>query len=889
LEAQIKELRAFISNAQSLIEIENFEQVRESAASKILTEPFQQLERRKPFNRALAAFDSYDRRLDDLVRSLPETCPLNGPGTLAALGQFASTKQRSLARFRRRDFPLGLESILADEFRRLSVLRMPVEGEYLLSLLHGMRQLKENWEQVPAVIDSAVTGKSIDENDLKRSLARLESSTQALIGRAENSHQACRKWTEITREQLANRIVRSLLWRRAGSTAGAKEDRADYLNHQVAQLRAVDAEVGLERALVRVEKGILDQAQRALDSLDQEHNSLVNELDEFIEWLQEHLASGTPDDVPPAKTIIVPASSRVAGFEAGVKAELVNLPQSMKTPKTFSALPPRRKKIDEFSPRETLLQILSISGRLTVSEIFKDVELIHQKIIRAIEQVRDVVSFSIETTERETNLDPQVLTEALENALALLQFSRAEIPSWRDGAAVRFTRAIAYLFIENRAMLNRNRLGEFAYLARQGFRRAAIIGGRNAVDVTSLALEKALAGAQHLSIRFLVYIGWRQAPTAGKLDVITRPFLPAEFTTDFRTKDLPAIYRRLFRFEAVQDDRFLIGREKEMEAIGQARSFWYAGRPVAVIVVGQRGTGKTSLVNCAVRRSLEDLEILRGEFSERLLTEEQLRLFLTQMFGVKDTQTLEDFLGERRRVVIIEELERTFLRQVGHFGAIRALQRLIAATCGSTLWILVTNQVAFKFLNPALGLGQSFSHRINAASVSREALREAILLRHNLSGLRLQFALPPTPKGFVERVKNQLRPNPDPESVFFGALARESDGVFRTTFNIWLSQIDLIEAGVLYMKPLVNTDLSPVIDDLDLSDLFTLVAVMQHGSLTPAEHAIVFQKSLPASRAQIDELLAREIIESDPGRPGYRVRPEATRVVNEALYRRNLL
>jgi hypothetical protein len=114
LEAQIKELRAFISNAQSLIEIENFEQVRESAASKILTEPFQQLERRKPFNRALAAFDSYDRRLDDLVRSLPETCPLNGPGTLAALGQFASTKQRSLARFRRRDCPLGLESILAD-------------------------------------------------------------------------------------------------------------------------------------------------------------------------------------------------------------------------------------------------------------------------------------------------------------------------------------------------------------------------------------------------------------------------------------------------------------------------------------------------------------------------------------------------------------------------------------------------------------------------------------------------------------------------------------------------------------------------------------------------------------------------------------------------------
>jgi hypothetical protein len=91
------------------------------------------------------------------------------------------------------------------------------------------------------------------------------------------------------------------------------------------------------------------------------------------------------------------------------------------------------------------------------------------------------------------------------------------------------------------------------------------------------------------------------------------------------------------------------------------------------------------------------------------------------------------------------------------------------------------------------------------------------------------------------------------------------------------------------MKPLVSPNLSPVIDALDLADLFTLVAILQHGSLTPEEHATVFQKSSAASRAQLDELVAREIIEPDPGRPGLRVRPEAARIAREALYRRNLL
>lgn len=315
---------------------------------------------------------------------------------------------------------------------------------------------------------------------------------------------------------------------------------------------------------------------------------------------------------------------------------------------------------------------------------------------------------------------------------------------------------------------------------------------------------------------------------------------------------------------------------------------WEASRPAAVLIVGERGSGKTSLVNCALKQRLQDTEVIRGEFQQRLHTEEDLRAFLSSLLGAAPAD-LERFLLDRPRVVVLEELERSFLRHIGCLGAIRALQRLVMATCTRVLWVLTTNTVAFRFMHAAAQLGAGFSHRINAATAARDDLRSAILCRHDLSGLRLEFAPPPTRRRTLAAVERLLRRAPDPEAAFFDVLSRESDGVFRTSFDIWLGYIDGVQAGLLYMKPLGLPDLSPVIDDLSAADLFTLMAILQHGSLTAEEHAAVFEQPLPASRARIDELAAREIIEPDPGRTGFRVRPKAARVVKEALYRRNLL
>jgi hypothetical protein len=412
---------------------------------------------------------------------------------------------------------------------------------------------------------------------------------------------------------------------------------------------------------------------------------------------------------------------------------------------------------------------------------------------------------------------------------------------------------------------------------------------------SATALAATLRGARtvgralfDLYHRFLVAIGWTPDDSTESEDVIRRPYLPREFTLDPREKQLPAIYRRLFRFEAVTDPRFLVGRDKEMHAIAEARTLWEAERPVAVLVVGDRGSGKTSLINCALARPLAGLDVVRGEFNARVASADGVRAFLTELLELDSPDDIEPMLSMGRRVLILEETERTFLREIGGLAGVRELQRLIAATCQATLWVLVTNQHAFRLLDAAVKLGSGFSHRLDAASAAGEAIHQAIMVRNNLSGLRLRFIPPAPPRPWVAWLRRLTRSEPDPEQLFFNGLARESAGVFRTAFELWLGQIDSFQAGTLVMKPMTRPDIDGVIGQLDQDDLFALLAIMQHGSLTAEEHAAVFRWPLAASGAQLDDLLAREIIEPEPTRPGFRVRPGALRVAREALHRRNL-
>jgi len=342
------------------------------------------------------------------------------------------------------------------------------------------------------------------------------------------------------------------------------------------------------------------------------------------------------------------------------------------------------------------------------------------------------------------------------------------------------------------------------------------------------------------------------------------------------TRELPALYRRLFRLSPVEDPRFLVGRDEEMQGFQQALDAWREGHFAACLLVGARGSGKTSLLNCAVSSLFAGETVVRAQFSERITESDQMDAFVGNLSG-------------SRRVVILEEIERTFLKSFNGFSAIRRLQELIQSTASSTLWVLAMNDFAFQLLDQAVRLSASFSQRINAMSVLHGDLIKAILQRHNLSGLQLSFAPPPPGDPRIGRIRSFLGIKDNPQTMFFDSLYEQSGGVFRSAFELWQSSINRVEAGKVEMKQPLAPDFGPLRRELNQQDYFSLLSIQQHGSLTEDELSRVLLEPAHTSRMRLDRLAALDIVEPDPGHQGVRVRPEAQLFVSDLLQRMNLI
>ncbi len=889
LEAQYRRVEIPSAASVESFDLLSFRQARKEIAQRLLYEPLVQWEHDQPYSRALAAIEDFDRSLEKSVQTLPSDLPVHGPVMLKALGMNCPAGfRRRLGSIRRKQFSLPFRTVIARELRKSCAQRFRTDGEFLLAFASATRHLKSHWDIARGAMDASILGRRPRDADLQSCHSEVYGAVQMSVKQADTALEGWRKWTQLTIRRLAKGLVASILWHPRGKPLKLSDQSVHHLDLWTEQMRSADAEIQLELALARSEDRILDLCNQALENLEAELANLMKDLEGILDWLRQWTPQNMQEHFPRLKADVVPADTRLAELDSACQTVLETLPESTQKLTRLSAVSRRRKRWKRYHPRATFQRAFRQSARQEIARLFEEIASEHLKIFQGIERARQVVGFAAERISAEENPESQVAQEALRNALSLLEFYRDEPPQWNRSASLRLARAVASIFIDNRLVLVRHRLGVQAYLAQQGLRRALVLIGQSTMSWLGQELRRLWQAQGRIVQGFLIYIGWKRALSQGKVQVITRPYLPEEFIAA-DTSELSALYRYLFRAEAVQDPRFLVGRGEEMSAIAQARALWEEGRPAALLIVGERGSGKTSLINCALKRWLNDLKIISGEFGERLVSPIRLRDFLARLVGVEDPAKLVRVLAEGRRVIILEEVERTFLRQVGYYEAIRELQRCIAATCSSTLWILSVNRVAFQFLDAAISLGQSFSHRINAGTASREDLQRAIMLRHNLSGLRAQFPAFQPPATLRGRLSNSVQGRPNPEVAFFNSLALESAGIYRAAFDLWLGQIESVRGGALFLNPIAERDLSEVTKNLSLDHLFALTAILQHGSLTSEEYGLVFQRSVAASQACLDELLTRELIQPDPGRPGFRVRPEAMPVVKDALYRNNLL
>ena len=867
----------------------SLEDLLEKIAVPLFRQPVEKLRRYRPQEKAYRALEDYGIRLEALARSLPRSLMVSGSERKQVMGTVAGrTLSGSFRTWQHHPKPLPVRALVRDRTNRLTLRRAPLDGAFLLRMAQAYLHVDDCWSIVRNRVLASLLGQPFDASIPEEDYRIWLKEWQQLDGSARSVLAKLDAFVAKTPVELARVLLRAP----KPSTAPALNKRTDKLvscrAYWARQQRAAEASLDTELALVDTIPQMVRVSHEALRELSIEYGDLVAELDEVIGWLEEWRAGNREGMFPPARSPLVSATERTGAWIRAVgDAAGTRIFEVVETVEPRREMPGWRQPWRKLRPLDELQRALGRNGRTRAQEGFSEAEAAHNAILGDIERAREVVSFSLDVLAQDAEAGREIAGEGIDNALMLVQNQRARAADVTPAVEVRLAYSLTAAFEETALALELHRLGFWTHVARRRGRSLAQTVNTLVLAKTKRAGREAMSLASRARQEVLVRLGWVSPPTARMTPVFRRAYVGEVLPLGGRTRNLPLIYGRLFRLAPVEDPRFLVGRDDEMAAMAEAKRLWKQQRSASVLVIGARGSGKTSLLNCACLSVFEGEAILRANFAERMVTAAQVRSFLAARVGC-DPADLEEHLNHHPRIIVLEEMERCYRRSTNGFEGVRELLNILLATSQKNLWALSLNQYAFRLLDRAEQISQYFSVRVMAMAVEPNEMRNAILMRHNLSGLRLLFAPPPEAGNRPQSWRGKFGLDRDAEEVFFQSLYQLSGGIFRSAFEMWLSYIERAEGGILYMKYPEKIDSGPITSSLTLEDEFTLLAIGQHGSLTEEDHAAIFECDLAESRRLMQRLLAREILEPDPLMPGLRIRPEAARVVSEALHRRNL-
>lgn len=381
---------------------------------------------------------------------------------------------------------------------------------------------------------------------------------------------------------------------------------------------------------------------------------------------------------------------------------------------------------------------------------------------------------------------------------------------------------------------------------------------------------------------------------------------------------LPVVYRRLFSLEPLVDARLLAGREDALAAVEAARARRATGEARSLVVIASPGVGVTSFLNVVTSRLSEEApDGVRHRFTSRVHAEAHLAECLAGWLRLGEASDLDSLAnrvleapqGSVPRFAILEATDHLHMRAPGGGRLFEQLLTFMSRTESKVFWIAAMTSTAWQLVEKRAPAFVHDIERVMLGELPPEALRQAVLARHRLSGLPLRFAEPHDRGAALRRRARRLRGSGKQEDLiesdFFQRLHRVSRGSPRLALFYWLRSADFAStAGSLLVQPLGT--LESGIENLDREQSFALKAILEHGTLTSDEYCEISRTSRPESLHILRSLEEYRVIEKVPAAarekppaekaaadsadgPRYRIRPLMIGAVAAHLRSRNIL
>ena len=316
---------------------------------------------------------------------------------------------------------------------------------------------------------------------------------------------------------------------------------------------------------------------------------------------------------------------------------------------------------------------------------------------------------------------------------------------------------------------------------------------------------------------------------------------------------LPYVYQRLFSNDQLTDVRIYIGREKEITKLEKAISYWLNNQISSVMLIGEKGSGTSSLINIAFKNLNPTPKIFREEFSGTIYKESDLLNYLKKLLKLDSVQTTDQLIetlnnSSERIVAVIENIEDFFLRIVDGFEALNKLMEIITSTNSKVLWITTCNTYSWDYLRKVININDYFVFNIKLADLSYKIVEEIILSRHNISGYYLEFM--PTEEISKQKSYNKLNDFEKQEYLkkeYFENLTKQTSNNIAVALFLWLRSITASTEEKIQVSSEMELDFS-FLKSLPDKKLFSLMAILLHDGLSYEEHSKIFNISIKSSQ-----------------------------------------
>jgi hypothetical protein len=326
-----------------------------------------------------------------------------------------------------------------------------------------------------------------------------------------------------------------------------------------------------------------------------------------------------------------------------------------------------------------------------------------------------------------------------------------------------------------------------------------------------------------------------------------------------RMTQLPVIYQHLFEPAPVKETNLFLSREADTERLDQALADWEKGNFAATLVTGENGSGCSSLMQHYARTLKSPYPVLSFQVERFYSSSQDYYALIGEIFSqedIVDEDSLEQFVsGLSEKIVMIDGLERIFMRKVNGFDCLRRFLSLVVNTDDQVFWICSVSKIAYHYLSRTVALSEHFDYILDIDHLKGSDIREIILKRNRLSGYKLHF------QNSVEESKEGSEENQQVlEEAFFTELERFAGSNIRLSLIYWLQSVESVgEEGIIVGRFSVPD--FEFLGSLEARKAFVLLLVVMHGKITEDYHTLVSNCSAEESKGLLSLLKEDSILD----------------------------